>query len=1162
VLNIGRLGSDAAEYYIGEIATSAEDYYSGRGEASGRWIGSLAERLGLHGAVTSDHFRSVLAGRHPFTHEQLARRRGCAQVHRGRPNQPTLFDQEAFDVARVASRLRLTVGRVRQLLWAGDRAQAEQPPKRYLCGRRVPNGRRYSWLVPRVEVERFEAEHRSTKARPGYDITLRPPKSVSVLWALAPEVQRRAIRGAHREAVDAVVTHLERHAVFARQGTKDRARIETDGVIAAAFDHRTSRAGDPLLHTHVVTANLTRTAEGRWQAIDGRPLFQHARSAGFLYQAHLRQALSAALGVRWSGVCNGWAEIEGVPRAVVRAFSKRRDEIEEMVAEAGYTSARAHQAATLVSRRAKEYGVDADVLQARWREEAAALGFGPEEVAACFDQSPTRATMDLEALFRSMAGPAGLTRHASTFGRADVVEAVSEGLPGVPAEEIEAVVDAFLASSYVHALASQPDEPESVVRRDLVRSRSSDFARFSTPELLDLEHRLLSFAEDGFGAPVPTATVAAVDAAIATRPELSPEQLAMVRAVCLPGAEALQPVAGRPGSGKTYATAACVEALAGSGVPVVGCALSATAAAELESATRMEEKTGRAASTIARLLLDVDRHPLPSGVVVIVDEASMVGTRDLARLAGHVATAGGALKLIGDPDQHGAVESGGFFRRLTELRGDRLTRMEQNNRQLDADHRLAIEDFRRGLVESALSRYDATGRVVRSPNASAAYDAMVTDWWGCASVGETVPMIAGPNVTRSALNRRARALLKAEARLDGPMVVAHDREYCVGEWVVTKRNRRDLRSADGHFVKNGSAGVVTALDPKRRTLTVTFEREGVITLPAEYLDAGFVDYGYARTTYGVQGATLDRGLYFAGDEASFEEGYVALTRGRLDTRIYIVDGTSVFDEESSHRGHDPEQTGLDTVAQAMERRRANTLAAERDPAAADIVHELAGWGLRRLSDELARLDGILAEGPDDVTEALRTTVRRRDAVLARRQAWDAGAAAPRALRRSQRQPRQVGRELDRIERELATLEGRVDQLRARHTDRLEFLDAHRDVVERWRLVHRAIQAEELRVRIEAGRATDEFVAAFGPPPDDPAARQAWQLAAESVAVHVERHGRLVSGPHVDGADPRTALLGVRPREASARWSYLRAAQAVDALTDGRALTAADEVLVG
>src|SRR3546814_8481269 len=86
-------------------------------------------------------------------------------MHRGHANQPTLFDQEAYDVARVASRLRLTVGRVRQLLLAGDRAHAEQPPKRYLCGRRVPNGRRYRWLVPRVAVERLEAEHRSPTAR-------------------------------------------------------------------------------------------------------------------------------------------------------------------------------------------------------------------------------------------------------------------------------------------------------------------------------------------------------------------------------------------------------------------------------------------------------------------------------------------------------------------------------------------------------------------------------------------------------------------------------------------------------------------------------------------------------------------------------------------------------------------------------------------------------------------------------------------------------------------------------------------------------------------------------------------------------------------------------------------------------------------------------------
>lgn len=95
---------------------------------------------------------------------------------------------------------------------------------------------------------------------------------------------------------------MEQHALYTRKGGGDRARVETDGLVAAAFDHRTSRAGDPLLHTHVVVANLTRTVEGRWQAIDGRPLYEHARPAGLLYQAHLRHLLTQRLGLAWNAV--------------------------------------------------------------------------------------------------------------------------------------------------------------------------------------------------------------------------------------------------------------------------------------------------------------------------------------------------------------------------------------------------------------------------------------------------------------------------------------------------------------------------------------------------------------------------------------------------------------------------------------------------------------------------------------------------------------------------------------------------------------------------------------------------------------------------------------------------------------------------------------------
>ncbi|MBA3655051.1 MAG: relaxase domain-containing protein [Actinobacteria bacterium] len=1008
---------------------------------------------------------------------------------------------------------------MRQLAGAGQRLGALSTETHYLRGERMtlPRHRgQATWVFPRHEVERFEAEHRSMKARPGYDLTLRPPKSVSVLWALGTAEQRAAIRQAHAEAVDAVVDYMERHAVFARRGTGDRGRIEVDGVVGAAFDHRTSRAGDPLLHTHVVVANLTRTAEDRWQAVDGRCLYNHARPAGFLYQAQLRHLLTERLGVQWEDVRNGWAEITGVPRPVVRAFSKRRDEIEEMVAESGYTSARAHQIATLATRQAKQYGVAADALDAKWRDEAAALGFGDEQVAACFDRPPvqTARPVDLDAEFSFLAGAEGLTRQASTFGRGEVVEALSERLVASSATDVNRAVDVFLASAHVQPLAPDRAVGEWVWRRGGDRTRSDDLARYTTPQLLDLEHRLLAWSTDGFATATPGAHGTAVDAVLANHDELSVEQEAMVRAVCSPDAPAIQPVAGRPGAGKTYAMAAAVEAFAASGVPIVGCALSATAAAELEAATQLGEHYGREASTVARLLIDAGRHGLSPGTVVVVDEASMVGTRDLTRLAEHAASVGGALKLIGDPDQHGPVETGGVFRNMVAAQGDRLVELVENNRQIDEGDRTNIDAYRQGLVESALSRYDAAGRVVRSPNAAASYDAMVADWYDTVRQGGTDPMIAGPNRVRVALNARARARLAADGELTGPALVAGDREYRGGEWVVARRNDRRLVGDNGAFVKNGSSGRVAAVDRERHQLTVDFHKEGRIMIPREYLDAGFVDHGYARTTYGVQGATLERALYHAGDESSFEEGYVALTRGRVDTRIYLVEGASPVDDDNAHRAHDTDSTGLDTVSAAMERRRTKALAHDADPHADRVHAEFAGWDLARLHGERTRLEAAIADAPPDPTDALVAAGRRRDALETQRRTWTGQLAnaqrgghswRPGNRRTVDATVTRATRQLGHIEASIGGLNARIQTLRDQWQTRRSYFESHAAEVDRLALVRRAEQSRELQVRTHARIEPPEaVVAALGAEPDALTARQAWHNAAETRAVHDER----------------------------------------------------------
>lgn len=1081
--------------------------------------------MGLAGEVDAGAFRDVLAGRHPFTGEQLVIRPGGGDVGRANPDQLGFSDDDDLDLPRVASRLRVSVRRVRQLVWAGERRDGTAD--RYLVGERVATGGmgRPGWRVQRSEVERYEAASARLRGRPGFDLTLRPPKSVSVLWALAPDDVRSEIRSAHADAVDATIGYLERHALAARRWHEGRLEpIAVDGVIAAAFDHRTSRAGDPLLHTHVVTANLTRTVDGRWQAIDARRIYENARPAGFLYQAHLRYELARRLGVKWERVHNGWAEIEGVPTPVVRAFSKRRDEIEELVAESGYTSARAHQAATLASRQTKEHGVDAEALLDRWRDEAAELGFGPAEIDGCLSREVVESTLDIEATFRRLAGPTGLTQHASSFTRKEVVEAIAEaGAAGLQAGDIERLADAFLGSDAVQPLAPTSSAAEWVWRRAGAKERDIDLVRWSTPELVRLEHDLLRWADEGFGIDLPDVPDDIVGRALGRHPELSDEQAAMVRAMAS-ATTAIQPIAGRPGSGKTTATAVYVEVVHEAGVTIVGCSLAATAAAELEKVCDFRGRTGRDASTIARLLNELDRRPLAPGTIVIVDEASMVGTRDLHRLAAHVARAGGSMKLVGDPDQHGSVETGGVFRSLVKDGTDVVT-LVANNRQVADPDRKAIEQFRGGNVEAALARYDDAGAVVRSPTSAACHDAIVADWWEHVATDSTDPMIAGTNYVRRQLNRRARARLVDAGLISGPEVGTNNGVVlAAGDWVVTRRNNRRLITDQGHSVKNGDAGRVVGVDPDHGSVTVAFDRTGVVTLPSWYV-ADHVQHGYARTTYGVQGATLDRAFIHVDDRTGFEEAYVAMTRGRLETRLYLVDGTAPRDEDAGHKAHARPETGLDTVAVAMQRRRAGTLIHDTDPDALDVGHSRS-HDLASLLAERRSLESTLAAGPPDVTTLLHEAIEERDRALTRNKAHAEARRRP-----------VTARVLD--ERALDRAERRVELLHDRNRTRAEFLAAHAPEVERLRIVRRSELAREAQLRASARLLPPVALRANR---DSPVVERAMLDAAESAAVHLERHGRA----EVHDTGEIEALLGGRPSSGVARMSYERSVALVRA----------------
>lgn len=121
---------------------------------------------------------------------------------------------------------------------------------------------------------------RPGRRTPGFDLTFSAPKSVSILNALGDATVAAAVLAGHDEAVRQAMGYLERHACFTRRGAGGTNVIGGEGFLAAAFRHRTSRAGDPQLHTHVLVPNLVRGVDGRWSALDGRFLYAHLKTAG------------------------------------------------------------------------------------------------------------------------------------------------------------------------------------------------------------------------------------------------------------------------------------------------------------------------------------------------------------------------------------------------------------------------------------------------------------------------------------------------------------------------------------------------------------------------------------------------------------------------------------------------------------------------------------------------------------------------------------------------------------------------------------------------------------------------------------------------------------------------------------------------------------------
>jgi conjugative relaxase-like TrwC/TraI family protein len=515
---------------------------------------------------------------------------------------------------------------------------------------------------------------------PGFDLMFSLPKSASVLFGIGTPATQRAVLDAQAVAVESALRYLETHACRTRRGAGGYEIVPGDGFVGAAFRHRTSRAGDPQIHTHVLIANATRIADGTWGSLDGRAAYAEARTAGFIHEAVFRRELSNRLGVSWTTPRSGIAEIDGVPRAVIDAFSRRRAEIDAQVRAWGRDTAAARQSAAVQTRKRKDYDVTPEKLAPEWRERAAALGLDATRVEQILRRRAVpRQELDT-ALMARLRSSDGLTAQQSSFDRRDVVRAVAEAArDGASLREIEAFADAFLSDDEIVTLA----EPGGRLRReDVIRRRDgrlvaaiSASPMYSTVELLAVEQRVVEMVLASARAGVGVASPEAVEQALTKRATVGTDQEQMVRRLCLDGA-GVQVVLGPPGTGKTFALAAAREAWASAGFTVIGAAVARRAAVELTAASGID------ATSVAALLAELrqgDPDLLDQRTVLVIDEAGMLGTRPLAAIVEQARRSGAKLVLVGDPEQLPEIDAGGAFRAL--CRRTRPIVLETNRRQ-------------------------------------------------------------------------------------------------------------------------------------------------------------------------------------------------------------------------------------------------------------------------------------------------------------------------------------------------------------------------------------------------------------------------------------------------------------------------------------------------
>jgi conjugative relaxase-like TrwC/TraI family protein len=962
--------------------TGLASYYTERGESPGVWIGSGLDGidgLGAGDPATAEHMRALFGcGLHPL-----------AELRQQQLEGPELTQRDYQDAARLGAPFKIVDGEVSPFrLEVARRFGAIQTAAGLPADAPLPAADR---ALVRTEVARelFLAEHGrepidarelagqiAKDSRPrtqtvaGYDLTFSPVKSVSTLWAVADPPVAAAIERAHQAAVQDALTFIEKHALFTRTGPQGIRQVNVRGLVAAAFTHRGSRAGDPDLHTHVAVANKVQTLDGRWLSIDGRVLFKSNVAASETYNTALEQHLREALGVRFAErpgtdpAKRPIRELVSVDPRLNQRWSTRRAHINTRRSELAIQFQHDHgrpptpvealhlaQQATLETREAKHEPRSLAEQRSTWLNEAATVLGGPAAVASMVQTTLTPAAETATiADARWVAQTADhilavMENSRSTWQmwhvRAEAQRQVrTANLPPERASAlVDLLVDEVLDARSVALAAPRDgiDEPQ-VLRRtngsSVYTVHGADL--YTSQRILDAERRLVIAAGRRDGTVVDES---AVDLALlemaANKTALDAGQASLVRQMCTSGAR-LQLAIAPAGAGKTTAMRALTLAWTQDGGQVLGLAPSAAAAAVLG------EQTGIRADTLAKLTWSLEHGELPGwaaavgpSTLVIIDEAGMADTLTLDTAVQFAIDRGGSVRLIGDDQQLAAIGAGGVLRDIKQAYGAlHLTELHRFTNPAEAAASLALREGK----PPALNFYLDHGRIHVGDTATTTEDAF-TAWVLDRSAGLDAIMLAPTRELVAELNRRARDHRLDQSPSSWEVRLADGNQASVGDVIITRSNDRRLRLTATDWVKNGDRWIITGIG-RRGDLTIRHNRSHLtVRLPIDYVRTS-TGLGYATTIHNAQGVSADTMHGLVTEQESRQQLYTMLTRGRHTNHIYL----QVVGDGDPHTLIRPDTIAPRTPTETLKQ----ILARDEAPVSASSV-------LRELNNPAARL---------------------------------------------------------------------------------------------------------------------------------------------------------------------------------------------------------------